>query len=210
MSLRSDSCLCNACYRDCVRGTGKPRWLALSKHLVCRHCVLCCNGPLVCTCDSILEWGPEQWYGTTDELKLWLEHYQCSTVVHVDSQQNYNLCKSHYVSMRQVASNRSYQICSCTSPSQWYNGQTYLDKIGSQTCEHNIDPLGWLCGECFKLRAVRQGKYQEIRDEVLENTLKVLVDKGACMMQLMYIKLKFLINISVPSVTMNVKVIGKS
>ena len=76
-----DSCLCNACYRDCARGTGKPRWLGLSKHLVCRHCILYCNGPSVCICDSIREWGPEQWYGTIDELKTWLEYYKCDTVV---------------------------------------------------------------------------------------------------------------------------------
>ena len=29
-SSRSDNCLCNACYRDCVRGSGKPRRLSLS------------------------------------------------------------------------------------------------------------------------------------------------------------------------------------
>ena len=116
ISLRTDSCLCNACYRDCVRGIGKPRWLGLSKHLICRHCILCCNGPSVCTCDSVLEWGPEQWYGTIDELKMWIDYYQCSNVV--DDQQTYNLCKSHYVSMRQAASNRSCKICSSTSPSQ--------------------------------------------------------------------------------------------
>ena len=100
ISLRTDSCLCNAYYRDCSRGTGKPRWLDLSKYLVCRHCILCCNGQSVCTCDSILEWGPEQWYGNIDELKIWLEYYKCDTVV--DEQEQYYLCKSHYISMRQV------------------------------------------------------------------------------------------------------------
>ena len=85
ISLRADSCLCNACYRDCTRGTGKPRWLGLMKHLSYRHCILCCKGPS-CTCNAILEWGPEHWYGSLDELKTWLAYYQCSTSV--DDQKN--------------------------------------------------------------------------------------------------------------------------
>ena len=53
----------------------------------------------------------------------------------------------------------------------WTN---YLDKLGSQACEHNIDPSAWVCDDCFMLRVhvVRQGKYQSIRDEVLEYSLK--------------------------------------
>ena len=70
ISLRTNSCLCNACYRDCVRETGKPRWLGLSKHLICKHCMICCRGPSGCTCDSIVEWGPMEWYQTKNELKL--------------------------------------------------------------------------------------------------------------------------------------------
>ena len=61
-------------HANLVWGIGKPRWLGLSKHLVCRNCVLCCNGPSVCTCDSILEWDPEQWYENTDELKPVIFH----------------------------------------------------------------------------------------------------------------------------------------
>ena len=45
ISLRSDSCLCNTCHRDCLRLCGKPRWLGLSKHIVCKHCFVCCKGP---------------------------------------------------------------------------------------------------------------------------------------------------------------------
>ena len=72
----------------------------LLKHLVCRNHVLCCDGPSVCTCDSILEWDPEQHSMRTQ--MTWLEYYQCSTVV--DEQDSY-MYKSHYVSMNQVVSN---------------------------------------------------------------------------------------------------------
>ena len=37
--------------------------------------------------------------------------------------------------------------------------------------------------ECFKFRTVGQGKYQTVRDEVLEYSLKLLKDKGACMVK---------------------------
>ena len=85
-----------------------------------------------------------------------------------------------YVSMRQVVSNRLCQICSSSSACQWHTGQNYLDKLGSQTCEHNIDPSAWVCDDCFTLRVhvVRQGKYQLICDKVLEYSLKMLKDKG--------------------------------
>ena len=111
--------------------------------------------------------------------------------------------------MRQVASNRSCQICSSNSTSHWHTGQSFLVKIGSQTCEHDIDRSGWLCDECFGLRAVRQGKYQAIRHEVLEDTLKVLADKGACMIKdvMNLYKSKIL---DKHKCTMNVKVIGRS
>ena len=37
--------------------------------------------------------------------------------------------------------------------------------------------------DCFKFRIVRQGKYQTIRDEVLKYSLKLMKDKGACMVK---------------------------
>ena len=67
MSLRSDSCFCNACYIDCERATGKPRYLGLSKYYILKHCILCCQGVYKCSCTSINEWGPEKWYDGDDE-----------------------------------------------------------------------------------------------------------------------------------------------
>ena len=88
--------------------------------------------------------------------------------------------RTMFHAMRQVVSNRLCQICSFSSPCQWHTGQNYLDKLGSQTCEHNIDPSAWVCDDCFTLRVhvVRQGKYQSIHDEVSEYSLKMLKDKG--------------------------------
>ena len=54
---------------------------------------------------------------------MWLEYYKHPTVV--QNQGTYNLCKSHYVSMRQIASNRSCHICPSTS-SQWHTGQSFF------------------------------------------------------------------------------------
>ena len=95
------------------------------------------------------------------------------------------ICANRTVSMCQVVSNRLCQICSSSSSCQWHTGQNYLDKLGSQTCEHNIDPSAWVCDDCFTLRAhvVRQGKYQSIRDEVLEYSLKMLKDKVVCLVR---------------------------
>ena len=38
ITLRGESCMCEACYRECTRGEGKPRWVGLSKQLICKHC----------------------------------------------------------------------------------------------------------------------------------------------------------------------------
>ena len=75
ITLRTDSCLCNACHRDCLRSCGKPRWLGLSKHIVCKHCFVCCKGPTSCVCDSISEWGPVQHFNN-EEIKKLAEHLQ--------------------------------------------------------------------------------------------------------------------------------------
>ena len=76
IALRSDSCLCSPCYFDSLRAEGKPRWLSLSKHLVCRHCMLCCHGPSDCTCDGVVHWGPMQWYKSGDELNSWVQYFR--------------------------------------------------------------------------------------------------------------------------------------
>ena len=74
ITLRSESCLCNACHRDCLRSCGKPRWLVLAKHAVCKHCFVCCDGPSSCTCDSVCDWGPTQCLDESEsELKRWIE-----------------------------------------------------------------------------------------------------------------------------------------
>ena len=73
ITLRTDSCLCNACHRDCLRSRGKPRWLGLSKHIICKHCFVCCKVPTSCVCDSISEWGPVQHFNN-EEIKKLAEH----------------------------------------------------------------------------------------------------------------------------------------
>ena len=72
ISLRPDNCMCNACYRDCLRGEGKPRWFKLAQRLVTKHCIMNCLDSLSCSCDGIIEWGPSSWCGndsTTDMLQ---------------------------------------------------------------------------------------------------------------------------------------------
>ena len=76
IKLRSDSCLCDACYRDCTRASGKPRWLKLSEHAVYRHCILCCEGQSEdCSCKKIRDWGPPKWYDKDEELQLILQYF---------------------------------------------------------------------------------------------------------------------------------------
>ena len=70
--LRSDSCMCDACYRDCLRGEGRPRWVGLYKHYA-NTAFICCLGLNDYACECITEWGPTQHFGNQSELQLWLD-----------------------------------------------------------------------------------------------------------------------------------------
>lgn len=120
ITLRSDSCLCNACHRDCLRSSGKPRWLGLSKHLVCKHCFVCCNGPISCACDSIRDWGPVQHFELSDIKKV-AECLQFNIGDNIGQDQH--VCKSHYVSIHQAIANRACKLCDTKSSSHTWISQ---------------------------------------------------------------------------------------
>ena len=59
--IQPDSCLCDACYMDCMRKKDKPRWVSIQSALVKsdKHCLLCCSQES-CPCADISDWGPMQ------------------------------------------------------------------------------------------------------------------------------------------------------
>ena len=63
INLRPENCLCSACYRDCLRGTGEPRWYKLSRRLIAKHCLMCCYGSCDCKTVSVDEWAGPDWWG---------------------------------------------------------------------------------------------------------------------------------------------------
>ena len=183
IALREDSCLCNACYQDCLRPHGKPRWLSLSKYLVCKHCMLCCQGISHCACDGIVEWGPAQWYQSEDELKSWVHYFRLSGMSVADRSKH--LCKSHYVSVRKITCSRSCKACSSESSDLWHVGKTVLDAMDSPASECECSDLDWVCDGCYtSLVYPKPGrkpcKFHKVRIDVLENCLLQLEQKGAC------------------------------
>ena len=146
ISLRSDSCLCNACYIDCERATGKPRWLGLSKHFILKHCILCCQGVSDCLCNTINEWGPEKWYDSDNELQLWLDYFRNSaySLETSESCMGFNLCKTHYVTMRTAYRARVCQICK-NDTTKWYIGENFLELLGPLKDDYNVASNDWVC-----------------------------------------------------------------
>ena len=146
ITLRCDSCLCSPCYVDCLRAKGKPRWLSLSKHLVCRHCMLCCHGPLDCSCDGVEYWGSMQWYQSGDELNSWVQYFRACGENVVDNE--HSLCMHHYNKMRQTARTRTCKVCATASSVLWHVGTAVMEAMGSlkDTCE--FGELDWVCDEC--------------------------------------------------------------
>ena len=148
INLRSDSCMCDACYRDCLRGEGLPRWVGLSKYLICKHCFLCCLGDS-CSCECITEWGPTQ-HLDDSEPQLWLNYFQrpSNTVKDNDSKE-YHICKADKAYMHKVIINRACTICEGNSSPKWVLGKTLLDELGPLKEDSEVTPNDWICEGCF-------------------------------------------------------------
>ena len=111
--LREDSCLCNACYIDCTRKTGKPRWYVYSKQLVVNHCFLCCDPSGSCQCESICGWGPSNCF-SGEKIEHWLMYFKLNKY-NVNDICGQMLCKRHYSVMRKEVQNRVCKMCKCLS-----------------------------------------------------------------------------------------------
>ena len=72
ITLREDICLCSACYIDCTRKAGKPRWYQYSKNSVLKHCTLCCDPSATCKCEEIVDWGPQNWFDSENIEHWWM------------------------------------------------------------------------------------------------------------------------------------------
>ena len=116
--------MCEACYRDCLRGVGKPRWVGLSKHLICKHCFICCHGPSDCSCDSLTEWGITQHFGSVSELELWLNYFLCANgSVKTNDSEEYDICRAHYAIMHKIIGSRVCKLCGSNSTLNWVLGK---------------------------------------------------------------------------------------
>lgn len=193
ISLRSESCLCNACYIDCERASGKPRWLRLSKFYILKHCILCCQGVSSCTCTSINAWGPDKWYENDSEFQLWLDYFRNSeySVMTSESCMGYSLCKTHYVNMRTACRNRACKVCGeDSSVTKWMIGQKLLELLGPLRSDYDLAPNDWVCGKCYNdigysrcSTGNRKSRFCQVRDEVLESTIKAIDHDGACLIK---------------------------
>ena len=190
-SLRSDSCLCDACYRDCTRASGKPRWLKLSEHSVYKHCILCCEGQLEdCSCKRVLDWGPPIWYDNAEEFQLWIQYFQCTGYRIIDDGKH-SLCKSHYILVLQIICNHLCSVCKGTSSDKWTIGQNLIKGMGSSYSVTDVGADDRVCEHCYnslvwpKSSSKKRSKFSEARSETLEYSLKTLEADGACMIKSM-------------------------
>ena len=190
ISLRSDSCLCNACYIDCECATGKPRWLGLSKYFILKHCILCCQGVSECSCNIINEWGPEKWYDSDSELQLWLDYFRNSgyNVETSESCMGFNLCKAHYVTMRTAYRARACQVCK-DDTTKWFVAEKLLKLLGPLKDDYNLVPNDWVCEKCYrnigssKCTGNHRSRFSQVQREVLESTINDIDQYGICLIK---------------------------
>ena len=200
ITLRGDSCMCEACYRDCLRGQGKPRWVGLSKQLICKHCFICCRGPSNCSCECITEWSPKQ-HLEDSELELWTKYFQCPNEVNISSSKEYDICRVHNAKLHKIISARSCKLCETSTSSKWVLGNTLLDNIGSLKEGSEVLSDDWICEGCFNSAVYPKNtgtgckihKFASARDEASHYTLKILGEDGACLAKSVMDKYKMLI-----------------
>ena len=198
ITLRGDSCMCEACYRDCTRGEGKPRWVGLSKQLICKHCFLCCRGPSNCSCECITEWSPKQRLEDS-ELKLWTEYFKCPNEVNTTSSKEYDICRVHNAQLHKIISTRGCKLCETSTSSKWVLGNTLLDHIGSLREDSEVLSDDWICGGCFNSAiypsntGCKVHKFASARDEASHYTLEILGEDGACLARSVMDRYKMLI-----------------
>ncbi len=98
--LESDSCMCNACYTDCLQSTGEPRWVGY-RPIVQKHCFVCCTGAL-CECRSIREWGSNDWL-EAENITNWTTYFRVFGDIKEDSictSGEIHTCRNHYKTHR--------------------------------------------------------------------------------------------------------------
>ena len=194
ISLREDSCLCSACYLDCTRKTGKPRWYVYSKNSELKHCVLCCD-PSTCKCEEFLEWGPPNWFDR-ENIEHWWKYFTLNEY-HVNKTCGSALCKKHYVLMRKEVQNRVCKVCKCgnTSSGKWVLGYFIPDNIRSLDDDINIAVKDWVCGKCnLSITNTKTSKPPKIRDTIITIAEEKLERYGACMIGELICKFKELID----------------
>ena len=101
----------------------------------------------MCSCDDICEWGPVQ-SNQNKDLQQWTEYFQSG--VNLSSDQEINVCKSHYVTMHHAKCARTCELCNSASAPQWMLGKVILKESGSASNNMELDPLNWVCKNCFK------------------------------------------------------------
>ena len=170
--------MCDACYRDCLRGEDKPRWVGLTKYLICKHCFICCPDQNACSCESIIEWGPTQHFDTDSDFQLWLQ--RPTDVITLNNDNECDVRKDDYAYMHKIITNRVCKICECNSSPIWKLGKNLLDELGPLKEDNEVLPRDWVCEGCFNSAVYptssgnKTHKFASAREGALEYTLKVL------------------------------------
>ena len=176
INLRPDNCICDACYRDCKRGESKPRWYKLSERLISKHCMLCCSGNQSCTCVDITNWGSSSW--CDGENLPQLVNYLILNGHSVCTASGAELCKSHYVLIRKILSERECFMCKCNESSSWFlcREMSHLDMHESNE---------WMCCKCNKEISLpssgfHESKYAKQRSEGLSIAVNQIEQNIGC------------------------------
>ena len=205
-TITGDSCLCTACYMDCVQNCLKvektPRWYKLrnkGKHNISNHCPVCHHDSVISQCSTPCKskerWCPDDWkHGLPAKVwQIYFNHTRKPFIGKIKDESVF--CYMHYMEMYNEVKKRNCSICLTKNSQYWTFAGDKLEifktfKDANFAAVHNIEGSDWVCGTCDtaaqKYRSKLSGQSTSTADSVpcepsessLENLIKKYVRSG--------------------------------
>lgn len=166
--LNADSCMCNACYQDCVKFASspaavKPRWVNVHKDITNHHqnhCTVCHSETHLLAspcksspCKGQSRWGPLSWkHGFTT--KFWTNFFHSTRPkpFALNLEENSKLCHKHYMEIYNKITRQSCRICNSNNSETWHmlfeNANNVEKQLHTQQQDITLSPVDWICKQC--------------------------------------------------------------
>ena len=165
MTLSSDSCMCNACYKQCSRNADEdkipPRWIKCHKKGLYpsqKHCAVCHYDGILFNpgdktpCKDHDRWGPPDWcHGFSRQ--FWQKYFTYSRFSDISIRINDSsiLCYRHFMETYNKVLAKKCKVCSSKESTSWNMAFADVKKFNSILEKRglsHVSAVDWICGTC--------------------------------------------------------------